>query len=197
MQFMCRVNVCTSVAKRRVDTANEMKRPLTRQQQAAAIEALDVIEPAVRAYLQRNPSYAKILESCDVYSVARLAIADGARTYKPHKSSVSTYFSTVVRNALFKEVQRFKRSKEHAPERVMMEQALEQKASHDEKHVALECLEVLDPDVRSLVEAHIIEGQSLLQIGIAVNRDWRTVKGRILCALDELKNCVDDQDFLG
>ena len=36
----------------------------------------------------------------------------------------------------------------------MMEQALEQKVSYDEKHVALECLEVLDPDVRSLVEAH-------------------------------------------
>ena len=87
MQFMCRVNVCTSVAKRCVDTADEMKRNLLDNNKQLLSKHLMLLSLRVRAYLQRNPSYAKILESCDVYSVARLAIADGARTYN-HTSLV-------------------------------------------------------------------------------------------------------------
>lgn len=165
------------------------KRRLNDKQKRQAEEALQFVEPAVRAYIAKNPSYRKAFRCIDAYSVARLAVTDAAKTYDPTRSQPTTYFSTAIRNALFREVKRFNRSREGSEQRVHLAIVLDENPVEVNRHIALDCLAELPPHQRDLVERHILEGHSLLSIGQSIGRDWRTVRSRINKILELLRGC--------
>ena len=165
------------------------KRRLNAKQKKQAEEALQFVEPAVRAYIAKNPSYRKAFRVIDAYSVARLAVTDAAKTYDPSRSQPTTYFSTAIRNALFREVKRFHRSREGSEQRVHLSIVLDENPIEVNRHIALDCLAELPYHQRDLVERHILEGHSLLSIGQSIGRDWRTVRARINRILESLQQC--------
>lgn len=167
----------------------KQKRRLTAKQQLQAEQALEFVGPAVRAYITRNPSYRKAFRVIDAYSVARLAVTDAAKTYDPKRSQPTTYFSTAIRNALYREVQRFIRSKEGSEQRMYFPMVINENPVDMQRTIALECLADLPETQRDLVERHILEGHSLLSIGQSIGRDWRTVRARINKTLELLEQC--------
>jgi RNA polymerase sigma factor (sigma-70 family) len=173
----------------------KQKRRLTAKQQLQAEQALEFVGPAVRAYITKNPSYRKAFRVIDAYSVARLAVTDAAKTYNPKRSQPTTYFSTAIRNALFREVQRFIRSKEGSDQRMYFPIVIDENPVDVQRTIALECLSDLPVSQRDLVERHILEGHSLLSIGQSIGRDWRTVRARINKTLELLQRCWEDDSI--
>jgi RNA polymerase sigma factor (sigma-70 family) len=173
-----------------------LNRRLTRQQQLVAENALQFVEPAVTMYRLRNPSYRKAFRVIDAFSVARYAVADAARTYDPAKSQPTTYFSAAIRNALYREIQKWKRSREGAAERMHLEKLLDNHTDEVLPPIALECLNHLPDEQRDLVERHLLDGQSLLAIGDLIGKDWRTVRGRIARSLEQLHECWQDEGIV-
>lgn len=174
-----------------------LNRRLTPQQQRTAEEALQYVEPAVTMYRLRNPSYRKAFRVIDAFSVARYAVADAARTYDPAKSQPTTYFSCAIRNALYREVQKWKRSREGSAERMHLDKVIDNHLTDDAQPIALECLKQLPDEQRDLIERHLLDGQSLLAIGDLIGRDWRTVRSRISRSLAQLSRCWQDEGIGG
>lgn len=172
------------------------KRRLNAKQKRRAEEALQFVEPAVRAYMAKNPSYRKAFRVIDSYSVARLAVTDAAKTYDPARSQPTTYFSAAIRNALFREVQRFYRSREGSEERMYLPMVIDENPVEVNKNIALACLADLPDKQRDLVERHVLEGHSLLSIGDSIGRDWRTVRARINKTLELLQQCWEDDSIV-
>lgn len=181
-----------STCTERLETGT-VKRRLTKRQQRVAEDALQYVEPAVTMYRLRNPSYRKAFRVIDAYSVARYAVADAARTYDPKKSLPTTYFSASIRNALYREVQKWKRSREGSAERMHIDKVIDSHVTYDNQTIALECLKQLPEEQRDLVERHLLDGQSLLAIGDLIGRDWRTVRSRIARSLAQLSRCWGDE----
>ena len=167
------------------------KRSLNPTQKARAEEALDLVPSAVRAFMARHPCYARLLPRCDLTSVAQLAVVEASFCYDPEKSKPTTYYGSAIQHALLKEVRRLQRSRDCANERVDLAKALNLKGATDQRQQAVECLRLLPPEDRELIESHIVEGHSLMSIARKYGRDWRTIKQRLLRALGELRACVD------
>jgi len=168
------------------------KRRLTDAQRAHAEAALAIVPQAIRAFAARHPSYRRVLSGCDMQSVAEMAVVEASFCYNPAKSKPTTYYGSAIRNALLKEVRRYQRSREGANERVPMEKALGIKFLHDMRQRAVASLRLLPPEDRALIEAHVIEGRSLRAIGREQDRDWRTIKARLLRAYDRMRHVVSD-----
>jgi len=187
--------VFEGVAGRCLDEADEVtrkQRRLTDEQKERAEAALPLVPAAVRAFIAKHLCYERLIRHCDMISVAEMAVVDASFCYDPSKSQPTTYYGTAIRHALLKEVRRVKRSREAANERIDMGKALGIAFSTDQKQQALACLREMTPDDRALIEAHVIEGRSLMSLGRERDRDWRTIKGRLLAALDRLRLCVAD-----
>lgn len=155
--------------------------------------ALPMVPVAVRAFVARHRCYARLLRHCDMQSVAEMAVVEASFTYDPSRSKPTTYYGTAIRHALLKEVRRAQRSKEGANERIDLAKALGMEFSKDRRQQALECLRLLPPAERELIEAHVLEGRSLISLARARGRDWRTIKSRILEACESLRLCLADR----
>lgn len=168
------------------------KRRLSSSQKAMAEEALGLVPAAVRMFIARHPCYARLIRHCDLNGAAELAVVEASFTYDRSKSKPTTYYGSAIRHALLKEVKRVQRSKEAANERIDLGKALGISFATDQRQQAMACLRLLPPEDRELIEAHVLEGKSLNAIGRDRGRDWRTIKSRMLDALDALRSCVSD-----
>jgi len=166
------------------------QRQLTPEQSARAEDAVRFVGVCVRSFLKSCPSYRKLARVCDFDSAARMAVVEASFTYDPAKSQPQTYYGSAVRHALLKEVRRYQRSREGADERVSLERAMSEAPAQAHRQAGLECLACLPDEERRLVEAHVLEGHSMLAIGRQIGRDWRTVKARLRRALRRLSDCV-------
>jgi RNA polymerase sigma factor (sigma-70 family) len=170
-------------------TARKQRR-LTDAQKALAEAALPLVPSAVRAFTAKHLCYARILRHLDMTSVAQMAVVEASFTYDPAKSKPTTYYGTAIRHALLKEVKRHQRSRESANERVDFAKALNLSGTLDQRQQALACLRRLPPEERELIEAHVIEGRSLMSLGREHGRDWRTIKSRLLASVEKLRRAV-------
>lgn len=184
----------TRVAGRRLDEDDVVKaqRRLTDEQRSLAEAALPLVPAACRAFAAKHPCYARILKHLDLASVAQMAVCEASFTYDPRKSRPTTYYGTAIRHALLKEVKRHQRSRESANERVDFAKALNLKGTHDQRQQALACLRRLPPIEKELIEAHVIEGRSLMSLGREHGRDWRTIKSRLLQSVEKLRRAVSE-----
>lgn len=167
------------------------QRRLTAAQKVMAEQAMGLVPAAVRAFVAKHMCYARLLPRCDLVSVAQMAVCEASFTYDPAKSKPTTYYGTAIRHALLKEVRRLQRSRDCANERVDISTALTMKFTIDQRQRAIECLLAMPPEDRELIEAYVIEGKSLNSLGQRYGRDWRTVKQRLLRALERLRHAVD------
>jgi RNA polymerase sigma factor (sigma-70 family) len=170
-------------------TARKQRR-LTEEQKALAEAALPLVPSAVRAFASKHLCYARILRHLDMTSVAQMAVVEASFTYDPNRSKPTTYYGTAIRHALLKEVKRHQRSRESANERVDFAKALNLSGTLDQRQQALACLRRLPPEERELIEAHVIEGRSLMSLGREHGRDWRTIKSRLLASVEKLRRAV-------
>ena len=157
-----------------------------------AESALALVPGAVRAFVAKHRCYARLLRHCDLDSAAEMAVVEASFCYDPARSKPTTYYGTAIRHALLKEVRRVQRSREAANERIDLGKALDLSATADQRQQAVACLRMLPPEDRALIEAHVIEGRSLMSLGREHDRDWRTIKSRLLAAMSRLRACVSD-----
>jgi DNA-directed RNA polymerase specialized sigma24 family protein len=167
-------------------------RRLSDAQKAQAEEAMAFVPSAVRAFVAKHPCYARLLPKCDLTSVAHMAVVEASFTYDATKSQPTTYYGSAIRHALLKEVRRLQRSRECANERVDFSKALNLKGTLDQRQQAIACLSLLPLEDRTLIEAHVLEGRSLMSLGRELDRDWRTIKARLTKAVELLRQCVSD-----
>ncbi len=173
-----------------MDEADEV-RPLVRslndEQQGRAAEAWPLIPAAVRAFVRRHRCYARLFRHCDLDGVAQLAVVEASFTYDAAKSKPTTYYGSAIRHALLKEVKRVQRSRYGANERVCYAKALGLVFAPTRRQQMLQCLRDMPDHHRSLIESIVIEGKTLSSIARSTGRDWRTIKARLMRALEALR----------
>lgn len=169
-----------------------MSRRLNEQQQAWATEAMSVIQPAIRAFLNKNPGLRQTAKRSDLDSIAMQAVCLAALTYNPEKSKVTTYFSTAVRHAIAREIfgqqkrdQRFNlQSKPVDPNPDMRKCRMDQ--------FAIKALKMLPEPERTLLEDRLIEEVTLDQLGREQGVDPRTIAKRVGQAIARLRRAASD-----
>ena len=169
-----------------------MTRRLTSQQQAFAAEAMDVVQPAIRAFLKRHPGLRHIASRVDIESVAMQAVCVAALTYKPKKSKVTTYFSTAIRHAIaraiFKQQKLDRRCALHA---APVEPTPDLNADR-QIQFAIKALKMLPEPQRTLLEDRLIEEVTLGQLGQEHGLDPRTIAKRVAEAVEQLRRAASD-----
>jgi RNA polymerase sigma factor (sigma-70 family) len=167
-------------------------RRLTDQQQAYASEAMDVVQPAIRAFLKRNPGLRHIASRVDVESVAMQAVCVAALTYTPTKSKVTTYFSTAIRHAVAREI--YKQQKRDQRFALQGEPAEPKPDLRQEKYkqFAIKALKMLPEPQRTLLEDRLIEEVTLGQLGSEHGLDPRTIAKRVAEAVEQLRRAASD-----
>jgi RNA polymerase sigma factor (sigma-70 family) len=167
---------------------------LTPEQQQIVEDAIPVVQKAINAFRCRYPSLRKQLAQIDCTSVAYLAICRAVRTYDPSQSKVTTYFSTAIRNALLKEIDRNRRARYDSPDRVPMELAealaVPLNRSAGRLHVAIARLPAKS---RRLIHARFFSGMSLREIGEQAGCDPRTIRRRLSDALAVLQTILENE----
>lgn len=167
---------------------------LTDAQQALAAHALEIVPKALAAFSRRYPTLRKQVRSIDAESVAYLAICRASRTYDPAQSKVTTYFSMAIRNALLKEIDRNRRHRYDAAERVPMEMAEALAAGGKNLATRLQgAVARLPAKSRRLIHARFYKGLSLREIGEQAGCDPRTIQRRLTAALYILQRLLDSE----
>lgn len=165
-----------------------MTRRLTGEQQRYAEAAMPVIELAIAAFKRRNYNRYNTVRRCDLNSAANQAVCLAALTYDPTKAGISAYFSVAIQRALMKEVA----ARERVDRRMLSVWQVFDKPSNSNcermKGRAVKALAFLDPYDRRLLEDHLIEGVTLGRLGREQNLHTRTVKKRILKAIEKLRD---------
>jgi RNA polymerase sigma factor (sigma-70 family) len=167
-------------------------RRLTEQQQHYATEAMAVVQPAIRAFLARNPHLKRLATRADMESVALKAVCMAALTYDPAKSKVTTYFSTAIRHELAREIGRQQKSEQRY---ALRQKAVEQEPNlpeHRLRAFALKALKMLPESERTLLEDRLIEEVTLAQLGRENGIDPRTVSKRVVQAIALLRRVAAD-----
>ncbi len=162
---------------------------LTEAQKALAEKAAAIVPKAVAAFRCRYPTLRKQLASIDATSVAYMAVCRASVTYDPEKSQITTYFSMAIRNALLKELDRNRRARYDAPNRVPMEiaEALVAGKQHALSARIQASIARLPPAYRRLLDLRFFRGLSLREIGEQAGCDPRTIQRRIAAALSALE----------
>lgn len=167
---------------------------LTPDQKRLVESALPVVPKAIAAFRCRYPTLRRQVAAIDATSVAYLAICRAARTYDPAQSKVTTYFSTAIRNAVLKEIDRNRRARYDSPDRVPMELAeallRSQKGLAGKLHVAIARL---PGKSRKLIHARFYKGLSLREIGEQAGCDPRTIRRRLSAALEVLQRLLESE----
>lgn len=170
---------------------------LTEGQRVIAEQAAAIVPKALAAFRFRYPSLRRQLAVIDAVSVAHLAVCRAAVTYDPAKSQVTTYFSTAIRNAVLKELDRERRFRYYSAERVPMElaEALAVAPSRYATRVQT-AIARLPAKSRKLVHLRFYRALSLREIGEQVGADPRTVSLRLTNALKTLRSLLQNEPLL-
>lgn len=171
---------------------------LTAEQQALAEQAMEIVPKAIIAFRCRYPTLRKQIAAIDSTSVAYLAICRAAVTYDPAKSKVTTYFSMAIRNALLKEIDRNRRHRYDAPERVPMElaEALAVSKQYGFSTRIQTAIARLPSKSRTLIHLRFFRGLSLREIGEQAGCDPRTIRRRLAVALEKLESLLQSEPLL-
>ena len=165
---------------------------LSAQQQRYVEAAMIVVPKAIAAFRSRYPTLRVWTLRIDTLSVAHLAICKAARTYDPARSQVTTYFSTAVRNALLKEIDRERRVQGRMIRGLSGDVAQPQIEEPDAKlAVTLQAaMKHLPVGSRRLLELRFTRGLSLRELAEQSGRDPRTIRRRIDSALAALETLL-------
>jgi len=152
---------------------------------------MGVVEPAIKAFLSRNPGLRHTARRSDLESVAMQAVCMAALTYDPAKSKITTYFSTAIRHAIAREIfgqQRRDRRFSLQSKPVDPKPRLPGK----EMQFAYKALRMLPDEQRRLIEDRVIEQVTLGQLGREQGVDPRTIAKRVLAAVALLRHAAQD-----
>jgi RNA polymerase sigma factor (sigma-70 family) len=167
-------------------------RRLNKTQQSYAESALAIMGPAIRTFVRRNPDLRAWIRRVDMDSVAQHAICMAALTYKPEKSQVTTYFSSAIRHALYREVlTQQKIDGRYVPTEKILDPEPNTHRTRQEMK-ALKALRLLSAKDRVLLEDRLIEQVTLEQLGYEQDCDPRTIQRRVQAALKTLRAAVAD-----
>lgn len=167
-------------------------RRLTKTQKGYAEEALLVVQPAVRTFVKRNPDLLPWIRRVDLDSVAHHAVCMAALTYKREKSAVTTYFSSAIRHALYREVlTQQKLDGRYVPTENIFDPTPNTHRTRQEMR-ALKALRMLSADDRVLLEDRLIEQVTLEQLGAEQRCDPRTIQRRVQRAIKHLRAAESD-----
>lgn len=168
------------------------RRKLNKRQQGYAEQALGVVQPAIRAFVKRNPDLRAWIIRVDLDSVAQHAVCMAALTYKPDKSAVTTYFSSAIRHALYREVlTQQKLDGRYIPTEQILDPQPNSHRTRQEMR-ALRALRMLSVEDRVLLEDRLIEQVTLEQLGYEQNCDARTIQRRVQAAIKTLRAAESD-----
>lgn len=167
-------------------------RRLNKTQQRYAEQALAVVMPAVRTFVKRNPDLRAWIKRVDLECVAHHAVCMAALTYKPEKSAVTTYFSSAIRHALYREVlTQQKIDGRYVPtEKILDPQPNAHRTRQEQR--ALRALRMLSAEDRLLLEDRLIEQVTLEQLGYEQKCDPRTIQRRVQAAIRMLRRAESD-----
>lgn len=167
-------------------------RRLNKTQQKYAEQALLIVQPAIKAFVKKNPDLRAWMQRVDMDSVALHAVCTAALTYKPEKSAVTTYFSSAIRHALYREVltQQKNDSRYIPTERILDPQPNAHRTRQEMR--ALRALRMLAADQRVLLEDRLIEQVTLEQLGAEQSCDPRTIQRRVQAAIRMLRAAESD-----
>jgi RNA polymerase sigma factor (sigma-70 family) len=167
-------------------------RRLNKTQRGYAEQALDVVRPAIRVFVKRNPDLRAWINRVDLYSVAHHAVCMAALTYRPEKSAVTTYFSSAIRHALYREVlTQQKLDGRYVPTENIFDPQPNLHRTRQEMR-ALRALRMLSAEDRVLLEDRLIEQVTLEQLGYEQSCDPRTIQRRVQKALRALRAAESD-----
>lgn len=156
---------------------------------------MEVVPKAIAAFRCRYPSLRRQVANIDSTSVAYLAICRAVRTYDPAQSKPTTYFSTAIRNAILKEIDRNRRARYDSPDRIPMELAealaVAGRGSTGRLHVAIARLPA---KYRRLIQSRFYKGLSLREIGEQAGCDPRTIRRRLSAALAVLQSLLESDE---
>lgn len=164
-----------------------MSRRLTADQQRFVESAMPVIDASIAAFRKRNANRWQIVRRCDLKGAAQQAVCLAALTYDPAKAGISAYFSVAIQRALMKEVA----GRERIDRRMVSAWVVHDRPSnptHDKmKGRAIKALAFLPPEERRLLEDHLIEGVTLGRLCREQGCHPRTLKKKILRAIEKLR----------
>lgn len=167
---------------------------LTDEQRRLVESAMPVVPKVIAAFWKKYPHLRKPLQRIDAEGVANLAICKAARTYDPAKSQVTTYFSTAIRNALMKEIDKTRRLRYDSPLRVPLESAIKLVTADPDTSRRLEqAISHLPAKTRRLIYARFYQGCSLRELGQQSGCDARTIRRRLDIALARLESLLDSE----
>lgn len=168
------------------------KRKLNKTQQGYAEEALRIVGPAIRTFVKRNPDLRAWIRRVDLESVAHHAVCMAALTYKRSKSQVTTYFSSAIRHALYREVLTQQRlDGRYIPTETIFDPQPNAHRTRQEMR-AIKALRMLSANDRVLLEDRLIEQVTLEQLGYEQGCDPRTIQRKVQAAIKLLRAVESD-----
>lgn len=169
-----------------------MKRRLTKRQQKLAEECLQFVEPTIAVFMRRNTDLWPWAKRVDLECVAAQAVCLAAFTFKPEKSKPTTYFSSAIRHALYREVlKQQKIDGRYVPtERILDPQPNSHRTRQEMK--ALNALRMMSVYDRTLLEDRLVEQLTLEQLSCEQGCDPRTISKRVRKALAKMSKILGD-----
>jgi RNA polymerase sigma factor (sigma-70 family) len=167
-------------------------RVLTPAQQKLAEDALRFVQPTIAVFVRRNPDLRASIRLVDMESVAQVAVCMAAFTYKPRKSKPTTYFSSAIRHALYREVLKQQKidGRYITTERILDPQPAMARTRQEMR--ALRALRHLSAYDRTLLEDRLVEQVTLDQLAKEQKCDPRTVSKRVRVAIQKLRSVETD-----
>lgn len=164
-----------------------MTRRLTLSQQRLAEAGLRFVQPAIAAFVRRNPDLRSSARRVDLESVAMQAVCMAALTYQKEKSQPTTYFGSAIRHALYRAVlsQAQQDGRYVCVEKILDPSPPSSRSRHEMR--ALKAVAMLSAYDRTLLEDRLIEAVTLEQLGLEQGLDPRTIAKRVNDAIERLK----------
>ena len=150
------------------------------------------MEPTIAVFLKRNQDLLPWARRVDLECVAAQAVCLASFTFKAEKSKPTTYFSSAIRHALFREVlKQQKIDGRYIPtEQILDPQPNTHRTRQQMKTMkALRLLTVYD---RTLLEDRLVEQLTLEKLSNEQGCDPRTIGKRVKKAIAKLTKIVGD-----
>jgi RNA polymerase sigma factor (sigma-70 family) len=156
------------------------------------VDAMEFVGPTIAVFLRRNPDLRRWAKRVDLVSVGNMACVMAAFTFKAAKSKPTTYFSSAIRHALYREVlKQQKIDGRYVPtERILDPQPAGHRTRQEMR--ALRALRMLTIEDRALLEDRLIEQVTLEQLGYEQGCDPRTISKRVRRAIEKLTRALSE-----
>jgi len=169
-----------------------MKRRLTKRQQKLAEECICYVQPTIAVFIKRNPDLRPWARRVDLECVGMQAVCMAAFTFDFRKSKPTTYFSSAIRHALYREVLRQQKIDGRY---IPTEQILDPQPNHHrtrQEMRAMRALRMLTAYDRTLLEDRLVEQLTLEQLSSEQGCDPRTIGKRVKKAIVKLRQVLGD-----